>query len=83
MPPLDAMRALLDAMRARLVPLQVKQAHALAVSSSLVACACSAGVVRVFATRTLAFKCNLPRPAAKASLQGQNPAADGELVRLT
>jgi hypothetical protein len=42
---------------------QVHAAYGLAVSSSLVACACSAGVVRMFATRTLQFKCNLPRPS--------------------
>lgn len=45
------------------VNLNVKAAHALAVSNSLVACGCSAGIVRLFATRTLLFRSNLPRPS--------------------
>ncbi|GIL68031.1 hypothetical protein Vafri_21318 [Volvox africanus] len=47
--------------------LQVPAAFALAVSSGLIACACAAGVVRLFAARTLAFRGNLPRPSTTPS----------------
>ncbi|GLI61045.1 hypothetical protein VaNZ11_003198, partial [Volvox africanus] len=47
--------------------LQVPAAFALAVSSGIIACACAAGVVRLFAARTLAFRGNLPRPSTAAS----------------
>lgn len=56
------------------VNLQVPAAFALAASPGLVACACSAGVVRLFTGRTLAFRTNLPRPSARgpaeAAMQG-------------
>ena len=45
--------------------LQVKAAFGLAVSPSAIAVACAGGVVRLFTPRTLAFKANLPRPAAR------------------
>ncbi|KAG2501853.1 hypothetical protein HYH03_000351 [Edaphochlamys debaryana] len=48
------------------VNLQVPTAFALAVSPSLVACACAAGVVRLFAARSLEFRGNLPRPNTRA-----------------
>lgn len=62
------------------VNLQVKAAFGLAVSQGLVACCCAAGVVRLFATRTLAFKTNLPRPSptlAAAQRTGASPMAAG------
>lgn len=49
------------------VSLQVPAAYKLAVSPNLVACACAGGIVRLFATKTLAFKCNLPRPLARGA----------------
>eukprot|EP00798_Chlamydomonas_sp_ICE-L_P028654 gene28654-31825_t len=50
-----------------------------AISPSVVACACAGGVVRLFALHTLAFKANLPRPAARgqdfnASIAGPTAA---------
>ncbi len=59
--------ALLDLLHPSIC-LQVGSAFALAASSSLVACACEAGVVRLFAARTLAFKANLPRCACEAGV---------------
>lgn len=56
---------------------QVPAAFALAVSSNLIACACTAGVVRLFATRTLAFKGNLPRPSTGRSTGGGTQADAG------
>ena len=44
---------------------QVKAAFSLAVSPAAVAVACAGGIVRLFAPRTLVFKSNLPRPAAR------------------
>ena len=42
------------------------------------ACACASGVVRLFEAKTLTFKTNLPRPAARdspaASASPQQPA---------
>lgn len=58
------------------VSLQVPAAFALAVSPGLVACACAAGVVRLFATRTLAFRGNLPRPSARVAQGGAQEAGD-------
>ncbi|PNH12931.1 Mitogen-activated protein kinase-binding protein 1 [Tetrabaena socialis] len=49
------------------VSLQAPAAFGLAVSPTLVACACSSGIVRLFSTKTLAFKGNLPRPAARGA----------------
>ncbi|GIL94985.1 hypothetical protein Vretimale_1100 [Volvox reticuliferus] len=61
--------------------LQVPAAFALAVSSSLIACACAAGVVRLFAARTLAFRGNLPRPStapsSRRSTGGGHPDGPG------
>lgn len=59
------------------LPLQVPAAFALAVSASLVACASSAGVVRLFAARTLAFKGNLPRPTSRTAGTAAAAAACG------
>ncbi|KAG2448626.1 hypothetical protein HYH02_006514 [Chlamydomonas schloesseri] len=59
------------------VNLQVPAAFALAVSPSLVACACAAGVVRLFAARTLAFKGNLPRPTSRSAGTAAAAAAGG------
>ncbi|GLC59459.1 hypothetical protein PLESTB_001489800 [Pleodorina starrii] len=57
--------------------LQVPAAFALAVSSGLIACACAAGVVRLFAARTLAFRGNLPRPSTGRSTGGAPPDGSG------
>ncbi len=60
----------------RQVDLQVSSAHGLAVSAGLVACACAGGVVRLFSCRSLAFRANLPRPAARGHLlAAASPAA--------
>lgn len=46
------------------VSLQVSKAFDLAVSEGLVAAACEAGLVRVFASKTLQYQTSLPRPSA-------------------
>ncbi|KAF5827696.1 WD40-repeat-containing domain protein [Dunaliella salina] len=53
------------------VNVQVAAAHSLAVSPHLVACTCSAGIVRLFGTHTLAFRANMPRPSPTHSAAQQ------------
>ncbi|KXZ55391.1 hypothetical protein GPECTOR_3g517 [Gonium pectorale] len=55
------------------VNLQVPAAFALAASSDLVACACAAGVVRLFEAGKLVFKGNLPRHSARSGGVGAAP----------
>jgi hypothetical protein len=62
------------AVRRRCSRTQVRAAFALAASSSVIACACAAGTVRMFALRTLAFVANLPRIAPKGQDQVQGGA---------
>jgi len=67
------------------VNLQVREAFSIAASQSAIAVGCSDGIVRLFSARTLAFKANLPRPAAfgdhgltdhrKSVSKGLNPGA--------
>ncbi|KAG1663327.1 hypothetical protein FOA52_006286 [Chlamydomonas sp. UWO 241] len=61
------------------VNLQVDAAFCLSASPSLVACGCAGGTVRLFATRTLAFKANLPRPSPAAGGACAGAAGDGVL----
>lgn len=60
------------------VDLQVRCAFKLATSSTMVACACAQGTVRIFATKTLAFRCSLPRPLAHVTGAAAVEATGGE-----
>jgi hypothetical protein len=59
-------------------PLQARVAYALATSSTYIATACNAGIVRLFSLRTLAFKANLPRIAPRGQDQSHSKAAAGQ-----
>jgi hypothetical protein len=63
--------------RVAAVCLQVDSAYALGVCSSLVAACCGAGIVRVFACRTLAFQGTLPRLLPKAHESAARQAGGG------
>jgi hypothetical protein len=49
--------------------LQVREAFGLAATSKLVACACAQGVVRLFSSKSLAFRANLPYWTAAGMLR--------------
>lgn len=56
--------------------LQVQEAFGLAATPRLVACACSRGVVRVFSSKMLTFRANLPfwSRSGQEGLQGPEGA---------
>jgi hypothetical protein len=54
------------------VDLQVPSAYGLAATPAAVAVACSTGIVRIFAARTLAFRVTLPRLAARGEADGSS-----------
>jgi hypothetical protein len=55
------------------VCLQVKEAFALSATPKQVACACSQGVVRLFASKSLQFRANLPYWSAEGAWPGSKP----------
>lgn len=54
----------------------MRAAYGLAVSTNQVACACSNGIVRMFANKSLAFKVTLPRLVSRGQELGVGSSAD-------